>query len=391
MKVVRSSRGIAAFAVLALVLACLTTAPPAAVASVGAEANPVRATTTTPVPCAFWNQQLPTDWYLPPAAPIGLLYAQHGFGETKDDWSDFATSAAAAGFVVFAPTLPTANLFGCTVQSLGDNTRFLTHIAALFTDASKETSALAKSFATALALAGRTDLTLPNKLAIIGHSIGAESALYVASRLVADDQAGAELHGIVLADPVRSLAGGNLAAAVQELAGHLVPTAAVPTAAEPPAPEQAAPEQAAPEEAVPEEAVPEEAAPEPAAGAAESSPAEPTVPQNAPLPVLVVAAPAQACNGQQSGTRAIISGLPERTFFGAAISTGSHADIFGGSVNKDERLTCGLPRQVNIDATRTLALGWLTDAVTGTTTADLYPGGASYDTLLSKGVISTLR
>jgi hypothetical protein len=109
------------------------------------------------------------------------------------------------------------------------------------------------------------------------------------------------------------------------------------------------------------------------------------------LPVLVLAAAAQACNGQQSGTRAIISGLPERTFFGAAISTGSHADIFGGSVNRDERLTCGLPRQVNIDATRTLALGWLTDAVTGTTTADLYPGGAGYDTLLSKGVISTLR
>jgi len=104
-----------------------------------------------------------------------------------------------------------------------------------------------------------------------------------------------------------------------------------------------------------------------------------------------LAAPAQTCNGQQSGTRAIISGLPERTFFGAAISTGSHADIFGGSVNKDERLTCGLPRQVNIDATRTLAIGWLTDAVTGTTTADLYPGGAGYDTLLSKGVISTLR
>jgi hypothetical protein len=110
-----------------------------------------------------------------------------------------------------------------------------------------------------------------------------------------------------------------------------------------------------------------------------------------PLPILVLAAPAQACNAERSATRAVIDSLPDRTFFGAAITTGSHADIFGGSANKDERLICGLPRAVNIEATRTLALGWLTDAITGRPTADLYPGGAAYDTLISKGVIWTLR
>ena len=93
---------------------------------------PVRVTTTTSVPCAFWKQQLATDWYLPAGDPIGLLYAQHGFAESKNDWADFAMTAAAAGFVVFAPTLPTANLFGCTVQSTGNNTRFLAGVANLF-------------------------------------------------------------------------------------------------------------------------------------------------------------------------------------------------------------------------------------------------------------------
>jgi hypothetical protein len=268
---------------------------------------------------------------------------------------DFATSAAAAGFVVFAPTLPTANLFGCTVQSLGDNTRFLTGVATLFAQAGNPSGSLASSFAAALVLAGRNELALPGKLAIVGHSIGAEAALYVASRLVGDGRAGADLRGVLLADPVRSFAGGNLAPAIRQLAGSLVP---------PPAGEGIA---------------------------ADSPDVEGTVPHGVPLPILTLAAPAQACNAQRSGTRAVIDGLPNRTFFGAALTTGSHADIFGGSVNKNERLTCGLPRQVNIDATRTLALGWLTDAVTGRATAELYPGGGTYDTLISKGVISTLR
>ncbi|MET0863270.1 MAG: hypothetical protein ABWZ98_02940 [Nakamurella sp.] len=370
----RPGRGAATLAVLALVATCLAVAPApvmARTAAIVGAAAPVRVTTTTPVPCALWNQQLPTDWYLPTTAPIGLLYAQHGFAESKDDWVDFGMSAAAAGFVVVAPTLPSANLFGCTVQSLNNNTRFLGNVANLFAGAGDANGALARSFAAALVLAGRPELTLPSKLAIVGHSVGGESALYVAGQLSGSGRSGADLRGVVLADPVRSLSGGNLATALRELSGSVVPGSAVVPAATEPAGSDPAPTS--------------QPGADPAAGTTTAE-AQPV-----PLPILVLAAPPQSCNAGQSATRDVIGGLPDRTFFGAAITTGSHGDIFGTSVNKFERLTCGQPRQVNIDAVRALAIGWLTDAVTGSQTADWYPGGTSYDTLISRGVVSTLR
>jgi hypothetical protein len=40
--------------------------------------------------------------------------------------------AARAGFLVVAPTLPTADQFGGTVQNLGNNTRSLGHVAEVF-------------------------------------------------------------------------------------------------------------------------------------------------------------------------------------------------------------------------------------------------------------------
>lgn len=397
MAVRRPVRAVAELAVLALIAACLTMAATPAFGSDSASpaGAPMRVTTTTSVPCAFWNQQLPTDWYLPAAAPIGLLYAQHGFAESKDDWVDFAMGAAGAGFVVFAPTLPTANLFGCTVQSTGSNTRFLTGVAALFSGVGDANGSLARSFAAAVTLAGRQELTLPSKLAIIGHSVGAESALYVASTLVGTRAAGADLRGILLADPVRSLVGGNLASALRELAGIGL-SGPTPVTTEPSADgvqEELTPAVPAPtpgQEAPAANGVVGVAPTVPAGDSAAPTP-PPLVAGAVPLPILVLAAPAQTCNAQQSGTRAVVRGLADRTFFGAMITTGSHADIFGRSVNKVERLTCGLPRQVNVDATRALAMAWLTDAVTGGSTSDAYPGGAGYDALISKGVITTLR
>ena len=269
---------------------------------------------------------------------------------------------------------------------------------------SNENGALARSFAAALALAGRDGLALPTNLVIIGHSVGAESALYVAGRLAGDGRAEADLRGVLLADPVRSLAGGNLAPALRSLAGNVLPEPAVgatPAPLETPA--ETATGTATSEPAGPSDGPGPGAGPadtagptgaadgsemgaDPAGAAAQTGAAPATL-----LPILVLAAPAQSCNDQQSGTRAVISGLPDRTFIGAEITTGSHADIFGASVNKVERLTCGLPRQVNIDATRSLAMAWLIDAATGRVTADAYPGGAGYDTLIGKGVISTLR
>jgi hypothetical protein len=105
----------------------------------------------------------------------------------------------------------------------------------------------------------------------------------------------------------------------------------------------------------------------------------------------VLAAPPYSCNANQSGTRAVLRELAGRGFVGAQLTTGSHADILGGSVNKVERLTCGTPRKINVETTRTLAIGWLTAAATRAgPDQDLTPGGASYDALVANGVISTL-
>jgi acetyl esterase/lipase len=199
-------------ALLAILLAgvSLLLAAPAASAEPGSTANDVAtASSTTAVRCAFRTYNLPTDWYLPsPAAPpVGLLYAQHGFAESRADFSEFATAAAAAGFVVFVPTLPTADLFGCTVQNLGNNTRFLSNVASLFATAGDPLGALSTSYAAAVAKIGRPAPPLPTALTIIGHSAGGEAALYIAQQLTAPNHGTADLRGVVLADPVRHDAG----------------------------------------------------------------------------------------------------------------------------------------------------------------------------------------
>jgi hypothetical protein len=297
---------------------------------------PVTAVSTrTQVRCAFRSFQLPTDWYLPMGSPIGLLYAQHGFVERKGAWAEFAAAAAEAGFVVFVPTLPSADLLGCTVQNLGNNTHFLNNVAGLFDGDGDRNGALARSFAAAVAKASREDLELPTRLVLIGHSAGGEAVLYVARRLAAAEVA-AELRGVVLADPVPSFVGRSMVTSLRVLA-------------------------------------------------------------DGSLPIHLLAAPPSSCNARQSGTRAVVAELADREFLGALLTTGSHADILGGAVSRIERLTCGTPARANIDVARTLAFGWLTDAATGTVTPTFYPGGTTaaghrgtYDTLVDQGLITTL-
>ncbi len=301
-------------------------------------------TARTAVPCAFRTLQLPTDWYLPDGGPVrGLVYLQHGFAESRNDWREFAALVAAAGFVVFAPTLPKFDVLGCTVQNLLPNHRFLAAVGDLFLGIDDPAGALRRSFAAALDGTGRLGVALPTRLAIIGHSAGGEAALTIASRLTGDpgapvgDPAPVDLRCVVLADPVRSIVGDTMSKALRVLARTAVP-------------------------------------------------------------IRVLAAPPSSCNARQSGTRTVLSELAGRSFLGALITAGSHADIFGGSVNRLERRTCGAPRQPNINAVQSLALGWLTDALTDATTdgmppdagSGMSPGGAGYDRLVARGIISTL-
>ena len=110
-----------------------------------ARAESTEADTTTAVACASLTQAVPTAWYFPSAAPLGLVWLQHGFVEGKHVWSAFATELAGRGYLVIATTLSTVNLFGCTVEHLLNNTGFLDNIADVFAHKDDPNGALAAS------------------------------------------------------------------------------------------------------------------------------------------------------------------------------------------------------------------------------------------------------
>ncbi len=297
-----------------------------------AAAPPIRVTTATAVRCAFLTHRVPTDWYLPAAGanprPRGLIWLQHGFTESKADWADFATMLAADGFLVFVTTLPSADLFGCTVQNLGNNTRFLSNIADLFGRAADPRGALAESYGAALAKIGLPHRALPPRAALVGHSAGGEAALYVARRLV-EGYGAAGLAGVVLADPVTSFVGDNTVSSLRVL-------------------------------------------------------------NRTSVPVFSIAAPPNPCNANQSGTAAVIRELTTRPFHGVLVVRGNHADLLGPTVGALERLACGTPTRRDTDAAQELAAGWLAGMLDEIPAAACHPGGATYERLLDSGIIASL-
>ena len=269
---------------------------------------------------------------------------QHGFVETKqvwstlaprvaeskEVWSTVASRVAQRGYLVMATTLPTVNLFGCTVENLADNTGFLHNIADVFATKDDPTGPLAVSFAKAAAKAGRPAGPLPDELVFVGHSAGGEAVEYVAEQLHASYPATfAQLRGIVSEDGVKSFFGSNTDVALAGLAGTAV---------------------------------------------------------------LIYATASQSylCNLFQSGTRAIEQYLAGRPFLGVNVTTGVHGDALGPSSPFYENVVCGFPRPVNVDAVWQLSQGWISDMIAGTTTPDFYPGGALYTALENATIINTL-
>lgn len=149
----------------------------AAVLTVGLASGPATAasaarkvTTTTATRCAIFTYQTPTDWYFPATSPKALVWLQHGFTESRDQYTGFADQLAAQGFLVVATTLPSADLFGCSVNNLGNNTAYLNNVARLFGTKDSATGALNKSFVAARAAAGRPEVRMPRSMAFVGHS-----------------------------------------------------------------------------------------------------------------------------------------------------------------------------------------------------------------------------
>lgn len=288
------------------------------------------ADSTTDVACASETRAIPTTWYFPGAAPLGLVWLQHGFVEGKKVWSAFAAEVADSGYLVMATTLNTVSRFGCTVEHLIDNTGFLDNIADVFAHKDDPNGPLATSFGMAAAKIGRPAAPLPENLVFVGHSAGAEAVEYVAERLHrAHPSAFAQLRGVVSEDGVKSFIGSNTDVALAGLAGTT-------------------------------------------------------------LPIYATASPHLLCNFFQRGTKAIERHLSDRTFHGVNITTGAHGDALGPSSPRYENLVCGRPKPANIAAVWGLTRGWIADMFAKTTTPDFYPGGGYYTELTTAGTITTL-
>ncbi|MFF5228798.1 hypothetical protein [Dactylosporangium sp. NPDC000521] len=99
---------------------------------------------TVDVPRAGLTYHPSADWFLPAGTAKGLVHLQHGFSRSNGNLADLAEHYAAAGFVVFAPTLPSAGIFGCTVSNLGNNDPFLNNVATWLGQANSSGGTLAR-------------------------------------------------------------------------------------------------------------------------------------------------------------------------------------------------------------------------------------------------------
>ncbi|GLW31014.1 alpha/beta hydrolase [Actinoplanes regularis] len=312
-----------ASAALALSISLLAVPNPAHAAAVEVDGE-------ISVPCGPATYTPDADWYFPATtSPKALVYLQHGFSRSNANVADLARKYQAAGFLVFTPNLPSTDLYGCTVNNTGNNTVFLSSVAAWIGQATDTGKALATSYAAAAKTAGRAGSTLPANYILAGHSAGGEAVTYIANVLRTTYPAAfANLKYVQLLDPVKSPSGSNMATGLNGLA-------------------------------------------------------------TSALPILAISSPPYLANSNASGTVELTADL-DRPFLGVRLTTGSHCDAEGASTNFLCTLTAGTSKARNVTALQTLAVNWAADATAGTTTASYYPGGTYYQSLLTGGVIETL-
>ncbi|MFI6865346.1 alpha/beta hydrolase [Nocardia sp. NPDC050406] len=316
-------------AAAAAIVAAIAVYPPLTSTNAHADATVTKVSNKVEIRCAFTTLKQSSDWYFPSGTPKGLLWLQHGFAGANDAMDDTARKFAAQGFLVFAPTLPTANVFGCTLENLGNNTDFLHNVADLFGKAADSGDKLGRSFADAKQKAGRTDVTMPTAMVFAGHSAGGEAVPFVAQELRSDyGGAFAKLRGVILYDPVKSFVGNNLSSSLNHL-------------------------------------------------------------NNATVPILAVTAPPYSCNRDGAGEKVLLDQL-DRSFLGVRLTSGSHVDAEGASAPGPDKTACGAPQSKNVEALQKLSVAWAGDFVSGTTSPDYYPGGGYYEGLKSAGTLTTL-
>jgi hypothetical protein len=319
------ARGLAAVGAAALAVTAIVAT------STSASAAVTKVSTTTDTRCTFLTYKTPTDWYFPSGTPTGLVWIQHGFSESKNDLEALAQHLAGQGALVMATTLPTADMFGCTVENVGNNTGYLNNVADVFGTKDNPNDKLGKSFTNAKNAAGRSSLTMPTKMVFIGHSVGGEAVSYIANRLRTNHpSAWSQLKGVVLEDPVPSFIGSNLANGLNGLKS------------------------------------------------------------STQVPIYLTASPDSSCNNDGAGIDTAIGILNNRPFHGALVTTGRHTDVLGSSASGLATLGCGTPDAPDTAAVFGLTAGWVGGFFAGSVDPSYLPGGAFYQGQVSAGIIATL-
>lgn len=132
-----------------------------------------------------------STWYVPATNAKGWVVLMHGFARNKGHMKDLATRLQKSGLIVFTPSVGVGQINSSAfLDALGSAVREL------------------KSVPT-------TDLALPARVVIAGHSAGGKNAAALAASLRAS--AGDMLAGVVLLDPVDR--DGTLQKAISELNG----------------------------------------------------------------------------------------------------------------------------------------------------------------------------
>jgi hypothetical protein len=104
--------------------------------------------------------------------------------------------------------------------------------------------------------------------------------------------------------------------------------------------------------------------------------------------VLAIAGAPGPCNADASGPAALAAVRDE--FHGVRIEGGCHCDAEGASTNVACTIVCGTPSEEHVALLRRLAAAWVADALAGTRTDGLYPGGDELDRLVGEGVVAVL-
>ena len=158
-----------------LALAGSVLAAPAPAARAATKSPAVTSNTQTFVDASRQRTLPTTFWFLKARrpTPLPLLVFVHGYDQTPSDYHNLITAWAAAGYLVAAPTFPRTSHVAPGGPDASDYRNEPADVSFVITQV------LALGAGTAGPIAGRVD---PMRVAVVGHSLGAEVVLGLRNR-----------------------------------------------------------------------------------------------------------------------------------------------------------------------------------------------------------------